>query len=133
MADKIITEHERKTTVLHDVDVAVLGGGTAGPSLERSLRGKQHAPGHIQVDPEILSLALLKMVEEAGVKLLLHTDCYDVLTEDNSVTGLLVHNKEGRAAGAAAALCARERITPRELDVRMLQAEQARQGVQFKL
>ena len=31
MSEKSITEHERKTTGLHDVDVAVLGGGTAGP------------------------------------------------------------------------------------------------------
>ncbi len=80
---------------------AVKAGGTPYPDLKRTLRGKKHAPNHIQVDPEILSLTLLKMVEEAGVKLLLHTDCYDILTEKNAVTGLLIHNKAGRAAVTA--------------------------------
>jgi ribulose 1,5-bisphosphate synthetase/thiazole synthase len=50
------------------------------------------------LDPEILKLAALKMLQEAGVHLLLHTIVVDVVFEKNTLTGVIVENKSGRQA-----------------------------------
>lgn len=166
MVGKSLIEHERETPIIYDVDVAVVGGGTAGAvaaiaaartgastvliekfaslggcpttgrcvhvsntfvdrHLKRTLAGipleiidrltkaggtthsnpeelltgrVKYPPPHIIVDPEVLAIILLDMVEEAGVKLMLHTLFCDAIMEKNFVRGILVQNKAGRQA-----------------------------------
>jgi hypothetical protein len=50
------------------------------------------------VDPEILKCVLNDMVEEAGVKLLLHSWGSRAITEDNKVQGVIFESKSGRQA-----------------------------------
>ena len=47
------------------------------------------------IDPDLLTLTYLEMLEEAGVTLLLYTQFCDVTMEGNTVTGILCHNKDG--------------------------------------
>ncbi|MBT4263040.1 MAG: FAD-dependent oxidoreductase [Deltaproteobacteria bacterium] len=165
MSEKRLTEPERKTLVEYDVDVAVVGGGTAGcvaaiaaartgastvlierfgslggcptvgrcahignrfidsqmrrvidgipveimtrivneggtnfPTLEETIYGKTAPPVHILVDPEIMAVVLMEMVEEAGVKLMLHTYFCDPVMEGDQIKGVVVQNKSGRKA-----------------------------------
>ena len=165
MSERTVVEPERRTPVVRDVDVAVVGGGTAGvvaaiaaartgastvlverfgslggcptigrcahlantfvdsrlrtvttgipleilkrlieagggphPTLEETLIGSDGFPDYILVDPEILAVVLIEMVEEAGVDMMLHTTFCDPIMERNSLKGVLVHNKAGRQA-----------------------------------
>ena len=50
------------------------------------------------LDPEGSKVILLDMLEEAGVEILLHTMCVDVVTKDRTVEAVLIENKSGRAA-----------------------------------
>ena len=50
------------------------------------------------LDPEGSKVILFEMLEEAGVKLLLHTMCVDAVTRERKVTTVIVENKSGRAA-----------------------------------
>jgi hypothetical protein len=50
------------------------------------------------VDPELLKCILNDMVEEAGVKLLLHSWGVRALTEGNQVNGVVFESKSGRQA-----------------------------------
>ncbi|MBQ7988336.1 MAG: FAD-dependent oxidoreductase [Bacteroidaceae bacterium] len=50
------------------------------------------------LDPEGSKVILFEMLEEAGVKLLLHTMCVDAVTRERQVTTVIVENKSGRAA-----------------------------------
>lgn len=52
----------------------------------------------VVVDPEILKCVLNDMVEEAGVKLLLHTWGTRAIMEDNVVRGVIFESKSGRQA-----------------------------------
>ena len=47
------------------------------------------------IDPELLTLTYLELLEEAGAELLLYTTFCDVVMEKNTVTGILCHNKSG--------------------------------------
>ena len=47
------------------------------------------------IDPELLTLTYMEMLEEAGVELLLYTQFCDVTMEDKAVTGIVCHNKDG--------------------------------------
>lgn len=47
------------------------------------------------IDPELLTLTYIEMLEEAGVKILLYTTFCEVLMEENTVTGILCHSKSG--------------------------------------
>jgi hypothetical protein len=73
-------------------------GGTRSPDFEDSVLGKTIPPVHILIDPEILSIVLLEMVEEAGVKLMLHSYYCDPVMKGNVVRGIVVQNKSGRNA-----------------------------------
>ncbi len=56
-------------------------------------------PGEvISVDHEIFKGVAFEMAAEAGVRLLLHTICADVIMEGNRVRGVVVENKGGRQA-----------------------------------
>lgn len=165
MSEEYVVEPERRTAVVADVDVAVIGGGTAGvvaaiaaarngvstvlverfgslggcptigrcahlantfidsqlrtvitgipleilerlieagggphPTLEETLIGSDGFPDYILVDPEILAIVLIEMVEEAGVDMMLHTTFCDPIMEKSSLKGVLVQNKAGRQA-----------------------------------
>ena len=50
------------------------------------------------IDPEMLTVTYLEMLEEAGADLLLYTTLCDVLKEGDKVTGVLCHNKSGFCA-----------------------------------
>ena len=69
------------------------------------------SPGHIEMsagydydtvatcfDHEAFKLVALDMLEEAGVKLLLHTYTVDAITEGNAVKGVIVESVSGREA-----------------------------------
>lgn len=54
--------------------------------------------GHEHVtpfEPEGLKLVLDEMLEEAGVKVLYHTDFIRPVIEENTITGVIVHSKKG--------------------------------------
>ncbi|MBR5520022.1 MAG: FAD-dependent oxidoreductase [Clostridia bacterium] len=51
-----------------------------------------------RIDPEMLTLTYIEMLEEANVDILLYTTFCDVLMEGNTVTGVLCHNKGGFCA-----------------------------------
>ncbi len=48
------------------------------------------------VDPEVMKLAVMKVVMRAGVKLLLYTFAEDVVVQDGKVTGVVLLNKNQR-------------------------------------
>ncbi len=50
------------------------------------------------VDPELLKCVLNDMVEEAGIKLLLHSWGVRAIVEDNTVKGIIFESKSGRQA-----------------------------------
>jgi hypothetical protein len=56
-----------------------------------------HNP-YLIVDPEKVKLVCLDMLEDAGVKLLLHSYAGDTLLEDNKITALFIEGKSGREA-----------------------------------
>ena len=51
--------------------------------------------GRQYIDPELLTLTYIEMLEEAGVEILLYTTFCDVIMEDNRVRGIICHNKSG--------------------------------------
>ena len=52
----------------------------------------------VQIDPELLTLTYIEMLEEAGVELLLYTSFCDVIMDGNTVKGVICHNKSGFSA-----------------------------------
>lgn len=50
------------------------------------------------MDPEMLKCVLNDMIEEAGIKLLLHSYFVKTLKEDNVVRGVIIESKSGRQA-----------------------------------
>ena len=57
-----------------------------------------HVRQSVYVDPELLKCVLNDMVEEAGIKLYLHSWGCRAITEGQRVRGLLFESKEGRQA-----------------------------------
>lgn len=53
---------------------------------------------NLAYDPEMMKLAVLDMLVEAGVDILLGTQCVDVVMDGNVVRGVIVENKSGRQA-----------------------------------
>jgi hypothetical protein len=51
---------------------------------------------YVCIDPEVMKLAVARLLAKAGVRLLLHTYATKVTVEDGSVRALHVLNKEGR-------------------------------------
>ncbi|MBR2907971.1 MAG: FAD-dependent oxidoreductase [Clostridia bacterium] len=68
--------------------------------LERAAQKNTYERGKIkvQIDPELLTLTYIEMLEEAGVELLLYTTFCDVIMDGNTVTGVICHNKSGFSA-----------------------------------
>ena len=55
-------------------------------------------PYAVSFDPEVLKRVALEMLQEAGVKLLLHATFSEALAEGPSVTAAIVETKSGRSA-----------------------------------
>jgi len=68
--------------------------------LERAAEKNVFAPGvkTISIDPEFLTLTYIEMLEEANVDTLLYTTFCDVIMEENTVKGVICHNKGGFCA-----------------------------------
>lgn len=47
------------------------------------------------IDPELLTITYIEMLEEANVDILLYTTFCDVVMNGNAVTGIICHNKNG--------------------------------------
>lgn len=61
----------------------------------------QTCPLHVSItliDPEAVKSAALEMLREAGVEIVLHTACSDVITEDDRLRGIITESKAGREA-----------------------------------
>ncbi len=83
------------------------------------------------IDPEMLTITYIEMLEEAGTDILLYTSVFDVLMKEKRVTGVVCLNKSGFAAynskvlidatgdGDAAYKSGAEFVTGRESDGRM--------------
>lgn len=68
--------------------------------LERAAEKNIFEKGKIkvQIDPELLTLTYIEMLEDASVDILLYTTFCDVIMEDNTVTGVICHSKDGFSA-----------------------------------
>lgn len=53
---------------------------------------------NLSYDPELMKLAVLDMLIEAGVSLLFNTQVVDVVMDGTAVTGVVIENKSGRQA-----------------------------------
>lgn len=56
------------------------------------------------IDPEMLTLTYIEMLEEAGADVLLYTTVCDVIMDGNRVCGVICHNKSGFSAYYAKAV-----------------------------
>lgn len=148
-----ITEKERKTPIVNDVDLLICGGGSAGIAAAVSAarlgakvtllekygffgglwtaglvitvlplnnginaeiakrlkeRGSYRPCTHsgeateafklVATDPEIVKHEFIKMIQEQGVEVLLHTYIVDTIMEEHVVKGVVMENKAGRQA-----------------------------------
>ena len=94
--------------LFHDGSGRRIVGGLNWEMIERALERGGAEPGWESdadwewygtwVDPEILKLVLLEMVEEAGVRLLLHSLAAGAVVDDGQLRGVIVENKSGRQA-----------------------------------
>jgi 2-polyprenyl-6-methoxyphenol hydroxylase-like FAD-dependent oxidoreductase len=72
-----------------------LDWGGAEPAWKSDLDWNWHGTW---VDPEILKLVLVEMLDEAGVRLLLHSFVAGAIVEGGQLRGVIVENKSGRQA-----------------------------------
>lgn len=85
--------------------------GTCGGNLFREILDRAAEKNYFDtglekkyIDPELLTLTYIEMLEEADVTTLLYTSFCDVIMEKNTVTGVLCHNKSGFSAYYADAI-----------------------------
>jgi hypothetical protein len=83
---------------LEVIDRTTRAGGTPFDTLEETLLGKLRIPNYIVVDPEIMSIVMMQMAEEAGVDMMLNTHFFDAIMHDRRVSAVIVQNKAGRHA-----------------------------------
>lgn len=76
--------------------------GRCGSKLYLEILDRAKAKNHFfpdlqkkYIDPELLTLTYIEMLEEANVDILLYTTFCDVVMDGNTVTGILCHNKNG--------------------------------------
>ena len=50
------------------------------------------------IDPEVVKYELVRMLQESGVEILLHTYIAGVIQEDNIIKGVIIESKAGRQA-----------------------------------
>jgi ribulose 1,5-bisphosphate synthetase/thiazole synthase len=83
-------------------------GGTVQEMMDKLMSLKGVIPSEITLkytgsnytpsDPEMMKIALMEMVEDAGAKQLLHSVAVDAIVEDNKVKGVIIESKSGRQA-----------------------------------
>lgn len=78
------------------VDRMVQVGGSFG-HLEQEM-GYRYDSTATLIDREIFKGVIFDMMEEAGVKVLLHTFVADVIKEGDAIKGLIIESKSGREA-----------------------------------
>jgi len=68
--------------------------------LERAAKKNPFNTGEktVTIDPELLTLTYIEMLEEANVDILLYTTFCDVIMEENQLKGIVCHNKGGFCA-----------------------------------
>lgn len=68
--------------------------------LEKAAEKNMFAKGEMDttIDPEMLILTYIEMLEEANVDILLYTTFCDVIMEGNTLKGIVCHNKDGFTA-----------------------------------
>ena len=92
----------------HDVSGRQIIDGIAGEFINR-MKEKGYTEGHMTdltfdnasmtpLNPEGSKVVLLDMLEEAGVRLLLHTMCVDAISHNGKVEAVIIENKSGRSA-----------------------------------
>ena len=71
--------------------------------LKRAAEKNPYETGKIkpQIDPELLTITYIEMLEEANVEILLYTSFCDVIMERDTVKGVICHNKGGFSAYGA--------------------------------
>ena len=52
----------------------------------------------VNIDPEVMKCLLVNMMEEAGVKQVLHSWCTETIMDGNEVKGIIFESKSGRQA-----------------------------------
>jgi len=81
--------------------------GSVGNQLYWEILNKAAEKNHfscgelVTIDPELLTITYIEMLEEAGVELLLYTSVCDVMMEEKKVTGVVCLNKSGFCAYGA--------------------------------
>ncbi len=78
------------------VDRMIEAGGCLG-NIEQ-VRGYGYDTVITPIDHEVFKAVIVKMMEESGVKLLLHTLMVDTITEGDTVKGIIIESKSGREA-----------------------------------
>ena len=68
--------------------------------LERAAQKNYFERGKVtrSIDPDLLTVTYIEMLEEAGADILLYTTFCDVIMDGNTVTGIICHNKTGFCA-----------------------------------
>jgi type I restriction-modification system DNA methylase subunit len=76
--------------------------GRCGSKLYLEILDRAKAKNHYfpelekrYIDPELLTLTYIEMLEEVGVDILLYTTFCDVVMDGNRVIGIICHNKSG--------------------------------------
>ena len=75
-----------------------VGNKTYWEILRRSNEKYGKSSKEIQIDPDLLVITYIEMLEEANVDCLLYTNVFDVIMEDNCVKGVICCNKNGLTA-----------------------------------
>ena len=80
--------------------------GTVGNTIYWEILKRHNAKSEreekaTQIDPELLTITYIEMLEEAGVDCLLYTSVFDVVMDGDCVKGVICCNKNGLTAYAA--------------------------------
>jgi hypothetical protein len=91
--------HDRQQVIVGGIPREIIRRLEAEGAAENPEEKVRAAPGCFWVgfDPEMMKCILDDMITEAGVEPLLHTTCVGAVVEDQSVRGVIVENKSGRA------------------------------------
>lgn len=75
-----------------------VGNKTYWEILRRSNEKYGRESRAIEIDPELLTITYIEMLEEAKVDCLLYTNVFDVIMDDNQLKGVICCNKNGLTA-----------------------------------
>ena len=72
-----------------------VGNDTYWEILKRHNEKCGESERNTKIDPELLTITYIEMMEEANVECLLYTTVFDVIMEENRLTGVVCCNKNG--------------------------------------